>query len=163
MALPDIASFSDYGGEKQDYSAPEDPTTDRSAAEVNPAFADVAAGTRTAIRAFVQFSFNGATLDLIAHDSVWGNGVSVEPTLAVAATGKFRVTFPSSVVDALGETHAVNLRAGWANIENVGTHIYDVQVAKVSPTTFTVIVVKLDNAPPVIANPATELITLFVV
>ena len=52
--LPETASLASYGGPKNDYSAVIDPSTDWSAAGVNPAYGDVAALTHTAFRVWAH-------------------------------------------------------------------------------------------------------------
>ena len=142
--LPEIATFSDYGGEKQDYSAPEDPTTDRSADEMNPALADVAAGTRTAVRAYVEFRANPPNCDLVVHDAVWGNSIPVAPVLTYNGAGDYTVTFPASITDALGATKVVNLRAGWANVDDLGFTLI-ATARKISANSFHVAVMDISS------------------
>src|SRR4051812_11244544 len=106
--LPNSASYSTYGGEKTDYQPVEDPTTDRSADEVDEALADTSAMTRMIPRAFVTFQTNGTTCTVVAHDAVWGNDVSVAPTVTRIGLGAYDVTWPTTVTDARGNVRAVN-------------------------------------------------------
>lgn len=139
MALPGIASFDDYGGEKQDYSPPEDVTTDRSAAEINPAFADVAAMTRMIPRAYVAFTADGGgpACTIVDSDAVWGNATAVLPVLTYNGDGDYTVEWPSTIVDELGNTVSVNLRRGMAQTEDLG---FVGQVIRVSATEMRVMV-----------------------
>lgn len=132
MALPDISTYDAAGGEKADYQPPEDPTTDRAAAEVDDVFADVTQGTRTAIRAYVAFTVSGSTCTVVEHEAVWGHDVSVKPTVAYSATGSYVATFPAIVTDARGISHNVNFRRGWVNVEQTG---YSGEAKKLTPNT----------------------------
>lgn len=116
--LPNSATYSDYGGEKQDYSAPEDPTTDRSAAEMNEAFLDTAAMTRTISRAWFTFTVSGGVCTVTDHDAVWGNDLSVKPAVVYQIPGRYLVSIPPSVVDARGVSRTPNLKCGGANAED---------------------------------------------
>jgi hypothetical protein len=116
MPLPSIDDLDTYGGIKVNYSDPVDPETDLDATQFNSLSLSVAQGTRTAIRAWVQFTGHASTPTLVSHDSVWGNAVSVQPTIATSGTNVYTITFPSTVDDALGDTHAINLRDAWAKL-----------------------------------------------
>lgn len=133
MGLPDKSTYADYGGEKQDYSAPEDPTTDRGAAELDPALADTAAMTRMIDRCYVAFSVGagpGFTITVLEHEAVWGNGVSVLPVVTRIALGNYTVRWPATVTDARSASIAPNLRRGRGNVEAVG---WTVGVVRLSP------------------------------
>lgn len=128
MTLPDIDDLDSLGGALQDLSPVTDPSTDRSATGANPAYTDTAAMTATAIRAWVSLSINGTTPTLVAHNSVWGNSLAVQPTLAyTSSTGIFSITWPAIVADAIpnglpgynAAGHTLNLRDGWANAQSV--------------------------------------------
>lgn len=116
--LPSPSTFSSYGGEKADYSPVEDPATDRSAAETNAAFADVAAMTRTIARAFCSFTYDGTSCTVVEHDAVWGSGGA--PAVERTGAGNYIVDWPATVTDALGEVQNVSLRRGLASVEDVG-------------------------------------------
>jgi hypothetical protein len=139
--LPNPASLATYGGALADYSAPRDSQTDRSAVGTNPAYADVAAMTKTAVRAFVRFQPNGTGEPTLpstnAGSALWNNGLNAQPTVARSATGKYAVTVPSTVLDEIpanqqGATpggFAVNLRASFANLELGSTTNSDVRTS----------------------------------
>lgn len=116
MALPDSDSFDTYGGEKIDYSDVEDPSTDLSAEESNEARASTSMMTRTAVRAWCSFNSDG-TIDAGYYDAVYGNDLSVKPTVVQNVTGDWRITFPATVTDPRGNTHTLNLRSAQANYE----------------------------------------------
>lgn len=130
--LPDKNSYQNLGGEIVDYSAVVDPTTDLGAAQDDDARADVAAMTRTAIRAYVTFTATTSPTPT-EHDAVWGNADLVAPTIIRSSAGVFIVTWPASVVDARGITHSVNLRVGWANGRAGGS-----VATRLGPTSFQV-------------------------
>lgn len=119
MSLPNKQSYNSLGGELADYSPVTDPTTDLSAEASNEMRSDVSAMTRTAVRAWVSFEIAGSSC-VVSNgdfDAVYGNAQIYKPTVAYDAVGSFTVTFPSSVVDARGNTQAINLAVGWANVD----------------------------------------------
>jgi len=118
MSLPpDTLSYSDLGGTKIEYSAPVDTSTDRSAAEVNLAFAATAEMTRTSLRTWFKFRVNGSGAPtLVSWDASWKGGTVTPPTFALIATGKYTVTLPATVLDEQGVSHSINLQAVTASI-----------------------------------------------
>ncbi len=136
MTLPAASDFASYGGLKEDFTTIVDPLTDRSAAEVNPAFADTASMTRTCVRAYLQFTGSTGELSPNFHNSVWGSSVGVIPILVYSATGVYLLSFPEEVVDGVGETQSLNLSLGWGAVE--GDTLGHVTVTKTGPSTFTV-------------------------
>lgn len=121
--LPGISSLAAYGGQLADYAPLEDPNTDRPAVGANQAYADIAGVTHTAVRAWVRFVGTASTSVALAsvnpHDATWGSGSGVAPVVShTAGTGIFDITWPVTIVDELGVTQTVNLRAAMApNIE----------------------------------------------
>lgn len=115
--LPDINSLASYGGALNDYRPVTDPTTDRPAAAANQAYADCAAMTATADRAWCEFTAAATTgaMVLVAHNALWGNAAGVAPTLARTTTGTFTITWPATVTDALSNIHTLNIRASGGN------------------------------------------------
>lgn len=137
MTLPSASTFSTYGGAKEDFTSVVDPLTDRSAVEVNAAFADVASMTRTSIRAYLQFT--GVTGDNPVpnfHQAHWGSTVAVVPTMVNNATGDLTITFPATVTDPLGDDVALNLVCGWGSLE--GSTPGFINVTRLSPNTVNV-------------------------
>jgi len=129
MPLPDIDSIQSYNaapnGTLVDYSPSEDPTTDQPAAGANAHQASSAMATRTQTRAYCSFTYvSGASAPVTEHDAVWGNSAGVIPVVARISAGKFSVTWPTTVSDALGATHSVNLRRAWGNIVFDATTVY---------------------------------------
>lgn len=123
MTLPAKDDFATYGGQKLDYTDVVDPTTDRSAAEMNAALASASMMTRTIVRAVVSFAADGAdgyNNDVFNHEAVWGNNISVIPTVFHNSVGLWTVTWPATVTDALGVVQSTNFKFGWA-IYNAGT------------------------------------------
>lgn len=128
--LPEVQSYDGLGGDINDYAPVVDPTTDLPAEASNETRADVAAMTRTIGRAFVSFD-NGGEVSL--HDAVWGNSDAVKPVVAVLSTGRYQITWPSSVTDARGVSRPVNLRIGVPSLVDVG---YVPAVEKTAPSVF---------------------------
>lgn len=127
--LPGIDDLNSYGGVKSNYAPVEDPTVDESADHRNLYAANVAAMTQTAPRAICRFVGHGTTPTDPAsnvHFAVWGNGLSVKPTVARTGAGVYTITWPTTITDALGVSQSVNLATGWANVE--GASLYFVQV-----------------------------------
>jgi hypothetical protein len=135
--LPSAATYDSYGGEKADYSPVEDTTTDRSADHEDEAFADVAAMTRMIPRAYVAFTTNGTTCSVVDHDAVWGNDVSVRPTVVRTALGIYTITWPSAVTDARGASRSINLRRGLANVEDQASAAF-ANAIRLGPNSFKV-------------------------
>lgn len=87
-----------------------DPTTDQDAAAYNQQLADVAAMTRTAVRAAVIFTTNATTPVLVSHWAQWGSGLASTPVLTRVGLGHYRITWPANVNDDLGVLRALNLQ-----------------------------------------------------
>lgn len=136
--LPDKSTYSIMGGELVDYQPAEDPTTDLPAVADDENRADCAAMTRTITRAYVAFTTNGTTCTVVDHDAVWGNGLAVAPTVARSSAGTFVVTWPATVTDARGLSHALNLRRGLAEVEP-DTNVYVARAKIASPNTAQVV------------------------
>ena len=160
---PDSLSYSDLGGTKLDYTAPVDSSTDRSATEVNAAFAATAAMTRTSIRCWLKFSTDGAGAPtLISWDASWKGGTTTPPTIALSATGKYLVTLPTTVLDEQAVSHSVNIQAVWssysASTDVIGSAI------QLKPLVLTANTVRIwcDNGAGAF-TPLTSIITLFMV
>ena len=125
MTLPSVDSFQTFGGALVDYAPCEDPSTDRPAAAANQWYADTAAMTQTAIRAFVRLSKSGAgysiflpdvpTSSLTQQAAVWVDGSGVIPfvswpVVVRVSAGVYTITWPTTVVDSLGVTQTLNFR-----------------------------------------------------
>lgn len=139
--LPGVDSLETYGGEKDNYAPIEDTTTDEDAAHRNLYASNVAGMTQTISRAMCRFVGHATTPTDPAsnvHFAVWGNDVSVKPAVAHSSTGVYTITWDSTVTDALGEDHSVNLATGWANVE--GSTLYHAQVTITAPNVATVYV-----------------------
>jgi hypothetical protein len=114
--LPEIVSYSELGGTKSDYSPVVDSSTDRSAAEINKAFAAVSQLSRTSIRAWVKFHVSDTEVTtLTAWEAVWKSDSATVPVVT-GASGNWTITWPTTVTDPQGTTHSVNFLAGWGNI-----------------------------------------------
>lgn len=111
MAFPtQPVSFDTLGGLKEDFTAVEDPTTDRSADEVNLAFDTVAMLSQTTMQARVQF-LAGANPTIVSHRALWGSSVAIVPLVSHSMTGQYVVTWPASVDTGLDNV-PVNLSVG---------------------------------------------------
>ena len=164
MSLPpDSLSYSDLGGTKTDYTAPVDSSTDRSATEVNAAFAATAAMTRTSIRCWIKFSTNGAGAPtLVSWDASWKGGTTTPPTIALSATGKYLITFPATVLDEQAVSHSVNLQAVTGNISAASDVIGSAYLPK--PMILTANTVRLwVHSGTVAVTPLDSIVTLFMV
>ena len=123
MTLPDSDTLANYLAADQlvDFSPMVDPNTDLPAEGANEAFASLAMMTRMAPRAYVVLVPGDGSVELTEHDAVWGNTYLVAPTVEYINTGRYVVTFPASVNDALGVEHSVNLRRAKAfHVEDSG-------------------------------------------
>ena len=156
--LPDVDSFASVGGALFNYGiGPIDTSTDRDAAGANVAYWDATAMTATCVRAWARFTLNGtATPALVAHNSVWGNAVGVQPVGAYSgSTGVFTITWPVNVSDGIPNglpgyigPHTLNFRDGWANV--IGATYFGRQVSITSANVATLYVFNSGGAA---ANP----------
>jgi len=149
MVLPAISTIDNYGGELEDFAPVTDPTTDRAAADMNAAMADVAMLGHCGIRAWCRFTAAASTgaMVLVAHDAMWGNTDAVKPTLARSSSGVFTLTWPTSVTDELGDAHTLVLRAGWGNAYGA-SNFYEPRVTTVSANVVTVTIKNSTDATP---------------
>lgn len=113
VGLPEVDSIATYGGVFVDEAAVVDATTDQSATQANLIGMNVAGMTETACRAWrsalgVTSGTPGDPSN--AHGAVWGHDNSVKPTVSRTSTGIYVYTWPTSITDALGVTHTVNIR-----------------------------------------------------
>jgi hypothetical protein len=151
MPLPDIDSLGTLGGALNDYSPVIDPTTDRAAAAANSAYANNAAMTNTAIRAWVRILPAGSgTPTVVAHNANWGTGAAVAPVVARVSTGLYTITWPTTVNDAIpsgspgyASPHTLNARAGWGQVD--GATYYAVSVSMTSANVATVRIYTLSS------------------
>ena len=117
MTLPAKDSFSTYGGVKEDFIDVVDPTTDRSAVEVNTAFASLSMLTRTTVKAAVQFDGYAGVPTVAWHEALWGNTSALKPTVTRNSAGNYTITWAATITDPLDDTQSVVLKSGWANVE----------------------------------------------
>lgn len=137
MPLPDASSLDTYGGSKANYGVgPVDPSTDDDADEINKMKADVAMGTRMVPRCETVFTGHATTPVYTTHEAVWKGATATAPTIARAATGRYTITYASSVNDELVIAHTLNLKRAWAQAE--GTTAYHVQARVTSVNVITV-------------------------
>lgn len=141
MSLPDVATLATYGGPKINDAPVEDYLTDEDANDRNNNFADTAAMTHTACRAWVSFVGHATTPTDPAtnvHDSQWNNGnpVNTKPVVAKGGTGIYTITYPSTCTDELNVVKTLNFKRAWANVE--GATPYFVQAQATSPNVITV-------------------------
>lgn len=133
--LPAIDTLDTLGGELENAHAVMDPVTDLDAPADNASRGNVAMLTHTGIRAMRSFVGGVAPADPVeglVHDAMW---LRHTPTLAEVThfgVGIYDVEWPETVLDELGEEHALNLRAGaaWAT----GATPYLVQASKLPAT-----------------------------
>lgn len=131
MPLPDVDTLATAGGALKDYSPIIDPSTDRSAAGANSAYADATAATHTTTRAIARVKWVGAgTPTILWHDEVWNNGSNPAPTVQRTGVGQMLLIqangasggtvvdeIPSNMPGGGANPHTLNLQVGWANCE----------------------------------------------
>ncbi len=117
MTLPAKDSFSTYGGVKFDFIDVVDPTTDRSATEMNTALASLSMLTRTPVKAIVQFDGYAGAPTVSYHEAIWGNSSDLKPTVTRNTAGNYTITWDATVTDPLDEDQSVVFKSGWANVE----------------------------------------------
>lgn len=147
MGLPGITSLPSYGGALSDYSPVADSTTDRSATGTNPAYADVAAMTHSALRAWTRMTLSASAPALVAWDATWkGNVTNVAPTLARSGVGTNTITYAATVFDEIpngspGYTAAgflLNLRAAFGTDRTGASALWHVRALVTSANVITV-------------------------
>ncbi len=151
MTLPDVDSLTTAGGGLQDYTAVQDPTTDRPAAGANTAYCNEAMATHTLPRAIVRFSPQGSSAPVLAAsgfqwDAVWKAATGTAPVLAHTGTGTHTITFPTTVADEipagvpgyLAAGHTVNFRMAMPSVEPGSTTLWQVSAVVTSPNVVTV-------------------------
>lgn len=123
--FPDSSTIEDFGGSFENYTDPEDPTTDLDASFFNQMSSDVSCMTVTAPRAFVTFVGHATTpsdpLTGFVHAAGWGSSPSVKPVVTHVSTGRYLITFPATVNDPLAVTKTLNFRRAIAQVECGGT------------------------------------------
>lgn len=147
MTLPDKDTLDTLGGEKANEAPIEDITREEDAEDRNRFVTDVAMLTRTAARCVADVMLEAATVDmvLIEHESMWGAESAVAPTMTRASTGVFRVTWPASVQDELGESHDVNLQRAQVSVRGTAPLLHTEEVT--APNQITVRIFDLAGAP----------------
>lgn len=109
MATP--RAIENYGGIFVDAEPVEDPTTELSSDYYNQLSSDVAEMTRTTEKIVVKFptSSGGAgPVTPSAGQSHKGTGSGDLPTVAKVGTGLYDITYPTSFVNALGDTENIS-------------------------------------------------------
>jgi hypothetical protein len=140
VTLPNVDTLAgSLGGALNDYDIPVlDPTTDRPASALNKAYANLAMGTHTAIRAWVNIGFIASVWTIVAHgqDSVWGSALGTAPSISVAGTGQAFLTWPTSINDEIpvgspgySSPHSMSAfpRAVWGRM-SAGTSLLRIEV-----------------------------------
>lgn len=159
MSLPNKNDYDTLGGEKDNYEEVTDPSTDLSAEASNETRADVAAMTRTAIRAWVGFTVNGTDVEVsnTDFDAVYGNAIAYKPTGVRNGVGDYTFTFPEEIEDARGNTISLNLQCGFGNCEEPG---FVVNIVKLTANTFRVYNYSISDGAPADSSNKTFLFVL---
>jgi|WetSurMetagenome_2_1015567.scaffolds.fasta_scaffold01366_15 hypothetical protein len=116
MTLPGIDSASDWEADSWANAEPlVDPETEIPAESAREIAANIAAATHTQIRAIVQFdgvTYTSGSMEIAvaAHEEVWGSATNSPPTIVQTAAGRYKVTWPTTVVDELAESHTLGVR-----------------------------------------------------
>lgn len=119
MTLPDVDDLATLGGVMENYDPVTDPTVELDAGYDNKTRANIAGATQTLDRVFVQFVSAAANpITVQSHNAVWGNTPAVAPTVNRNSAGRYTVTWPTSVTDALGVSHTVGLVGGRGNAQS---------------------------------------------
>lgn len=140
MTTPDVTDAAEYGLPDGGFKNGEglavvDPTTDQDAVAASAALNDTAQMTHTADRAWVRFTA-GTSPAVVTHDAMWGSLSGVKPTPVHTGTGTWTLTWPVTVQDQLGNSHAVNLRKARVRVE--GSTLAFVQCSVTAPNVVTV-------------------------
>lgn len=148
MILPNVATFSNYGGPKINDSPIADPQTDEDADERNDYVEDISGMTQTAVRAWRRFVGHGTTPTEPAsngHGAVWGNTAALLPACTRSSTGIYVVTWPTTVTDATGTVRTVSIRGvGLPNVE--GSTLFHTSATVTSANSITVRIYNTSNS-----------------
>lgn len=151
-------TIDDFGGEKTNYAPVADPETDIDADEWNQIANDVTMLGRMGCRAYVEVD---PTADgyLSGCSAQWQNAsTTYAPTILCDSNNVWTITFPSTVVDELGNSKALSLRQAWVSIAySVGGTAYGAWVTILTESS---VQVRLHTAS---ANLVQQTFTLFVV
>lgn len=121
MTLPSKDSFATYGGVKFDFIDVVDPTTDRSATEMNVALASLSMMTRTCPKAIVTFGGTRTNPTIYYHEAIWGNSSDLKPTVTDGGSaGIYGIQWPPTVTDPLDEDHDLDIKAVWISCNYTG-------------------------------------------
>jgi hypothetical protein len=162
--LPKRAAVADYGGLLNDYSPVVDSSTDRTAAGTNPAYTDVAAMTRTAIRTWAQLIVlaAGTAPTLVANWELWTNGNNAAPVVTRSSAGVLVLTYPVTVEDEIPATRPgftgfvpVSFLGGFGN-DRGGTTWNAIKVIPTSANVLTVYFWKFSGGVPTLGDPASD-------
>jgi hypothetical protein len=116
VTLPEVDSSSDWEADSWANAEPlVDPETEIPAEAAREIAANISAATHTQIRAIVKFT--GATytsgsmpIAVGAHEEVWGSATNNPPTIVQTSAGRYKVTWPTTIVDELGAVHTIGVR-----------------------------------------------------
>ena len=109
-------SYDEAGGTKEDYIPVVDPTTDRSADEVNSVFYVATAMSNTNVNAAltVQGGFAVGPVVPVSHRASWGSSPTLAPVVNCIQTGVLEITWPSSILNGVGQNCVVNFQRALA-------------------------------------------------
>ncbi len=111
--LPDILSYDELGGNKQNYAPVEDIATDRDASEVNNAFCAVAEMSATSVQTWLNISL-GTDPQIadgyISWQAQWKTATPTPPVITRMGVGIINIEFPAEVQDAKleGDLHTLS-------------------------------------------------------
>lgn len=128
MVLPDNDDYASLGGGITNAYPVANPQTDIDAAKLCKLIANVASMVGTSWRAWALVDLS--TIAIASHGSQWGDDLSVKPVPSKLSTGVYAITWPTSIVDDLGASHTLALRAA-ARPGVVSATLYHAQIASV--------------------------------
>lgn len=105
-----------YGGPYVDREVLKNPESQVAADKGNRVFEDVAQLTRTSVRAMVHFHPGASDPAVLWHWSLWGSSNTERPTITRSSAGRYTVTYPATLTDALGVDETVAFLSGVAGI-----------------------------------------------
>lgn len=153
-------TLDDFGGVKINYAPVADPETDIDADEWNQLSNDVVMLGRMGCRAYVEVD---PTADgyLSGCSAQWQNAsTTYAPTVSCDSNKVWTITFPSTVVDELGNSKSLRLRQAWVSIAyEAGNTAYGAWVTLLTESTVEVRLHQANASP----NLVKQTFTLFVV
>jgi hypothetical protein len=135
-------SYSDFGGELQDWSPAKNfnkaNATDITAEAGNKYRSDSAGMTQTAFQIYLKIYIKLNVGTIIELEPSWDKGRTEIPVITHAGAGRYTITFPTTYYDLRGKQIITNLFAAQSNLNRVqlSGFGFNSTVQRISPNVF---------------------------